>query len=177
MTVWWKHLPHNNFSLCLVNFAVHHLGTNSWKERQERRVWRESNKKSQLTLECFKSECTWKMKLEESNPSHKTLKVLFLVQCLFLTVVCKILLMPYDHHWIFLWTNTTNNDRFVNVSWSSCTVNDKRLNVISSDLQLLLHCVKGDLLEFHCHAHECQQTHLGHVLLVRQACGATRRDH
>merc|ERR1719419_146779 len=49
------------------------------------------------------------------------------------------------------------------------SVNNESLNVISSDLQLLLHGVKGDLLEFHRHAHECQQTHLGHVLLMGQA--------
>lgn len=49
------------------------------------------------------------------------------------------------------------------------TVNDKSLDFVGSDLQLLLHGVEGDLLEFHGHPHECQQTHLGNVLLVRQA--------
>lgn len=34
---------------------------------------------------------------EEANPCHKTMKVLFLVLCHFLTVVCKILLMSDDH--------------------------------------------------------------------------------
>lgn len=49
------------------------------------------------------------------------------------------------------------------------TVNDKGLHFVCPNLQLLLHGVKGDLLEFHRHAHERQQTHLGDVLLVRQA--------
>lgn len=49
------------------------------------------------------------------------------------------------------------------------TVNDKGLHFVGPDLQLLLHGVEGDLLEFHRHAHERQQAHLGDVLLVRQA--------
>lgn len=49
------------------------------------------------------------------------------------------------------------------------TVNDKRLHFVCPNLQLLLHGVEGDLLELHRHAHERQQTHLGDVLLVRQA--------
>lgn len=57
------------------------------------------------------------------------------------------------------------------------TVNNKSLDILSSDLQLLLDGVEGDLLEFHRHAHERQQTHLGHVLLVRKACRVIRKDH
>lgn len=153
---------------------------------------------------------------EEANPTHKTLKVLFLVLCHFFTVVCKILHMSYDHNCILcLWRETDhflvqggrsggcvsvsdqcsittlfspplvansilNKGGQLRLIWGEvlrCTVNDKSLDVISSDLQLLLHGVKGDLLEFHRHAHECQQAHLGHVLLMRQAWRATRRDH
>lgn len=65
----------------------------------------------------------------------------------------------------------------IDLRGSACTVNDKSLDLLGANLQLLFHGVKGDLLEFHSHAHECQQAHLGHVLLVRQAWRATRRDH
>lgn len=54
--------------------------------------------------------------------------------------------------------------------WNVCTVNDEGLDVISSNLQFLLHRVEGDLLVLHRHAHKRQQTHLGHVLLMREAC-------
>lgn len=57
------------------------------------------------------------------------------------------------------------------------TINNKSLDIISSDLQLLLDGVKGDLLEFHRHAHERQQSHLRHVLLMRKACRVIRKDH
>ncbi len=50
----------------------------------------------------------------------------------------------------------------------SRTVNDESLHIVRTDLQLLLHGVERDLLHLYRHAHERQQPHLLHILLMRQ---------